>query len=696
MRDNIRNMQVTAKYIPFRGGLDTETPEIETAPGKARESQNVFQDVRSGYKTTLRYERFDGQAAPSDALYSVLEATRTDTVTVGDILTDATAAAYGTVISFTDEDIMLTKVTGIFASGDIKVGAGVVGTCVGPQQQGTAGTPKLDAQYTALAANVYREDIAAVPGSGVGRGIVEFNDVKYAFRDNLGGTATDIYKSTASGWEKVPLGFEIAFTGGGETDFYEPQVGDEIEGATSGAKATITRVVLSSGSWAAEDAAGYFVFLTQTGTFQAEKVKVVAGGPYATVATIAGDSAAISLTVGGKYEFRISNFTGNPSNEKIYGCDGVNPGFEFDGTTYSHIRTGHAVSDDKPNHICEYQNRLVFSFGPITQLSTIARPYQWARLTGSAALSISANITSFENLQGADGTGTLAIFGRNSTAMLYNNGSGDIGNWTLVNFNNDTGAIEWTTQVIGSTFFLDDKGIVDLRASQKFGNFRDAVVSDQIKTWFNQKRDQVTDSCTIKGKNLYCIFFENKKAMFGTVVNGELTSLMPQEFKHKVERIWSSEDSSGNDSTIFIDDDGYVFELDKGTSFDGEDVDWWCYLSYSHMGAPYTDKRFRRAIIEVLGSGFAEFYLSWTLNYGSVEVAQPTEILEEANLLSYNWDTFTWDLFTWDASSLQPSDVSIKSRGENISIKLRGSSDYQAQVRFSGIIIQYTNLGRTR
>ena len=37
----------------------------------------------------------------------------------------------------------------------------------------------------------------------------------YAFRNNAGGTAVDIYKHTGSGWANVPLLYEVQFTGGG-------------------------------------------------------------------------------------------------------------------------------------------------------------------------------------------------------------------------------------------------------------------------------------------------------------------------------------------------------------------------------------------------------------------------------------------------------------------------------------------------
>lgn len=63
----------------------------------------------------------------------------------------------------------------------------------------------------------------------------------------------------------------VPFSGGGTT---EVAVGDTITGATSGAKATILKVLEYSGTWAGGDAAGFFVVDVISGTFQSENVYV--------------------------------------------------------------------------------------------------------------------------------------------------------------------------------------------------------------------------------------------------------------------------------------------------------------------------------------------------------------------------------------------------------------------------------------
>lgn len=75
----------------------------------------------------------------------------------------------------------------------------------------------------------------------------------------------------------------IPFSDGGDTA--EIEEGEEIVGATSGARARVKQILLYSGSWAAGDAAGFFVvdYDDLTGTFGSEAVVGQDGGGDATV-----------------------------------------------------------------------------------------------------------------------------------------------------------------------------------------------------------------------------------------------------------------------------------------------------------------------------------------------------------------------------------------------------------------------------
>ena len=111
-------------------------------------------------------------------------------------------------------------------------------------------------------------------------------------------------------------GRAMPFTSGGTTEI---EVGDTIVGATSGAEAPVKQVLLSSGTWAGGDAAGFILFdeISKTGTFESENLDVGATLNLATVTvdvenTISTDTEVASETGNAA----ISAYLGDADNAK--------------------------------------------------------------------------------------------------------------------------------------------------------------------------------------------------------------------------------------------------------------------------------------------------------------------------------------------------------------------------------------------
>jgi hypothetical protein len=86
------------------------------------------------------------------------------------------------------------------------------------------------------------------------------------------------------------LAWPMAFTGGG-TDV--PRVGDVIAGATSGHTGEIVKIEVTSGSWAAGDAAGVLWLRKVSGEFQAENLDIAARE----ITDFASIAAGLTVTV---------------------------------------------------------------------------------------------------------------------------------------------------------------------------------------------------------------------------------------------------------------------------------------------------------------------------------------------------------------------------------------------------------------
>ncbi|MFA5921166.1 MAG: hypothetical protein WC856_07725 [Methylococcaceae bacterium] len=673
----IQSTQHKSEIIAFSGGLDTTSPPLSIPPGFVRNAQNYEEDINGGYVTITGYERFDGHPAPSNAAYGLLTYTVAGTVAVGDTVTGATSSATGYVIAITASAFILTKITGIWVTETTTVGgASVTGPVV---LNGASGL--LGAQYKNLAADVYRADIAAVPGSGNILGVWYYKGIVYAFRNNAGGTAVDMYKPTASGWSLINLGIEVYFSAASGA---EPAEGASI--VQGGVSATLKRLVIESGTFAAGTAAGRLIFASVTaGPF-------IAGAFTAGIAATCVSQAAITIpNIGGRFEFHNANFGGAVDQLRMYGADGANRAFEFDGTTFVPINMNPPTLH--PTHVVEHQQHLFLSVFSSVFNSAIGDPYNWTALGGSAEKQLSDPVTGFMQQPGSETTPALAVYSRNHTAILYGTSAAT---WQWVMFSDQAGAIPYSVQKVGQTFVMDDRGITTLSTSQNFGNFAEATISKRVKTWLSTRRVKVCDSHTVKDKQQYRIFFNDGSAAYW-VIDNKKASMMPILLPNPVLVSCSQETYGGGDELIYFgSSNGMVYQMEKGTSFDGAAIEAYIDLVFNNSRSFQVLKRYRRLTFEMFGYGYTEFFTAYDLNYLDIEYAQPDAVSHTANLAPANWDSFTWDNFVWDGVDLTPLSMAIDGIGGNISIKIRSNSDYFTPVRFSGALLQFSPLRALR
>ena len=962
-----RTRGIGQSHIAFGGGLDTVTPPLELRPGLCRVANNIECDLYGGYVTTAGYEASNGKPKPSAATYSIINITLTGSISVGNTVTGVTSGATGYVIAITSGYIAVTKITGTFVSGEVlNVAAAPQATTTSAAVVSGASTNLLNAQYNNLAADVYRADISAVPGSGSVTGVVRYNDVTYAFRNNAGGTATDIYKSSASGWVNVPLLYELPFEQG---VLMAPEEGSQV--SQGSVTATVKRVALEGGSWALNSAKGRLIVTAPTGgsfalgnitgdpsatanngvvwtsrisaadngwssvtygnglfvavsqdgtgnrvmtspdgitwtirTSAADKpwtsvtygnglfvavatnssgnlvmtspdgitwtlrasaadnnwnsvtygnglfVAVGAGGTgnrvmtspdgivwtirtsaadnwwrsvtYGnglfvavsitgtgnrvmtspdgivwTIRTSAADNGwssvtygaglfvavsdtgtgnrvmtspdgitwtirtsaanyqwwgvtygagvfvatatnggangvmtspdgitwtlrasannqwlsvtygnglfvavafsgtgnrvmtspaidntialatstatAITLNPNGNYKFVTTNYTGSTTTKRVYGANGVDRGFEFDGTVLVPINTG--MTTDTPSHVFSHKNHLFFSFGGSVQHSSPGFPYQWSPITGAGELAMGDTVTGFIAQPGSQTSGALTIFTRNRTATLYGSSSAD---WNLVTYREELGAISGTMQDVGLTIFLDDQGITSLQTVQEFGNFSHATLSNQIKTFFSGK--SAIASCVARKKSQYRLYFTDGTGVYVTVGPGKygasVVGMSTVTLPNKVVCIHSSEDSNGSEIILFGSDNGYVYEMEKGTSFDGAAIGWSFKLARDVLKAPRVEKRFSTVMLECSSAGYAQFNVDYSLGANTTLMPQPSPT------------SCSIDLSPGSKRDVEAV-IHLVGQAESIALQLSGSSDYSYPVTFSGAIVNY-------
>lgn len=673
-------VQYRSQYIKMDGGLDLTSPELEKAPGLMRAGSNVEIGINGGIARVGGYERYSGKTRPSSAAYSILTCSISG-VNVGDVLTDDATTSYGTVIALPSGQAILTLVTGTLSTGNVKVGGVVKGTCTGAQTVGGASTSALNATYLNLAADVYRALIAVVPGSGSVLGVHQYNGLVYAFRNNAGGTAAVMHVSSASGWAAITLGEEISFSNANTS------VADADTLTQGGVTATIARVVVQTGTLASGVNTGRLIIAGRAGGNYGAGAATSTGGGSLTLSAI---QTAITFSPNGRFEFCNANFGGGTGTLKMYGCDGVNRAFEFNGTTLVPISTG--ITTDTPTFIKAHKNQLFLSFVSSVQHSGVGTPYMYTIVTGSGEIACGETITGFTVLPGSETAGALGIKTRNRTLVLYGNDSGD---WNLVPYSEEAGGIPYTQQFIGQLVCLDDRGLVTLNTTQNYGNFQSSIISDKVTPTITTYLPSAIASCVVRAKNQYRIFFQGGAALYCTFrVNRQgslgLAGITQVDLTDAVTCISSAEGSSGSEEIYFGSTDGYVYQMDIGTSFDGDPIQWSATLAFNNAGSPRQLKSFTKAVTEVQGNNYAEFSFSYVLGYGSTEFSTPDAISNVSELSgAVAWDSFTWDQFYWDGQSLSPNESDITGTAENISILYSGSSDEFEQFTIAGAMLHY-------
>lgn len=684
-------------FFPLGGGLDLITPAIAMPPGKVIAGRN-YEPLATGYSRIMGYERYDGRTLASAAPYLFVQFDAgVSAFVVGETITGFTSGATGKVLALATVQsgsfggsnavgyVVFGQVTGTFIDNELlKNGGTTRATANGAPVANSAPDDVTAALWQSLASDAQRLLIGAVPGSGPVRGVWRMNGVTYAFRDNVGATAGVMFKSTTSGWTAITFGRALNYTSGGT---YVIAEGDTITGATSGATAVVRRVILGSGGWGAGTAAGYLVLSGQTGNFAAENLNV---GANLNVATIAADSTAITLPPGGRYEFTSHNFFGSSGTLRMYGANGVGTAFEFDGTYFVPIVTGMPV--DAPTHIATHKNHLFLAFpGGSLQNSSLGDPLVFDAITGAAEIGLGDEITGFIE----DNANILTIISAKSIANLYGNDAAD---FQLEILSSESGGLPWTAEKMGTGIYMDNRGVRSLTASQSYGNFSIGTYTEIIQPLLNAYIKAAilpVASCRVRSKTQYRLFFSNGDGI--TIYLGKKQpEILPFRLPKTPTCICSVEDSDRQERIFFGASDGYVYQLESGTSFDGDDIDFFLRLAFNHFGAPQMRKRWHKAVIECDASPKASVSVTADFDYGDPLEAGIDVIDFTVSGGGGSWDISLWDTFYWDSTAKGQMEAPLDGVSKTISLLLAGATADEPPHLLHGVSMFYSPRGLVR
>mgnify|MGYP003113891662 FL=1 len=421
--------------------------------------------------------------------------------------------------------------------------------------------------------------IAGSEGSTV-RGIVRFGGAIIAARE------THLYRSSGSGWT---------------------QLTDSTSFPASTATAKVNGAISSTTSLVVDNNNGTILVgmvVTGTGITGTVTVQTVTDQNNLVLSSSQSLSDNVDLTFteksptlsgSGRVRFAEYNFTGT---DKLFIVDGNDKPYIFTGTSLAK-QTSLASDFSGADFVTLHLNRLFVAIG-----STI--------ICSGAASSTSDNFSSSTSFQ-FDGTVTdmitfreqLIVFSQNSIKKLTGKTNSD---FAILPITDDVGAIAPDTvqEVGGDVMFLAADGLRLLGATERIGDFSLAVVSKTIQPEFAKFTGNSTSfsSITIREKSQYRIFgfnagFTDDAALgiIGTQFAAQGGEGMAWAETRGINSfVATSSYDSETEFIYFANNDGYVYRLESGNSFDGGDIS----ATYQSPFFPVNDPRIRKTFYKLI------------------------------------------------------------------------------------------------
>lgn len=545
----------------FKGGLHSNLSPLQHGiqlPGSARELKNFEPSVSGGYRRIAGFEKFDsnfvlafgaplvqgsGQTGTSLLVANLdLEPLAGETFTIAGDATVYTIATGGVSYNSTNKQATLTLTASLAAS---------------PADKAT---------------------ITFVEQRGLIDGLSSWEGSVVTVRSD------NVYTSTGSGYTKinVPSYGTVLVNGGSQTGSSLivdgltaiPQQGDTF--TVSGIEKIYT--VLS-------------VPTVTSGGATLSISPALASSP--------ADNAAVtwlSTRFNASSKARFSKYRIG-TTEKIAGVARDAFPFIYDGGTYTAITSTSDVTGAE--HVAWFKNQLFFAKGDKIIFTAPYTDNDFNVANGSGAISVGSKITGLKVFREQ-----LIIFSEQRINRLVGNTLAD---FVLQPITLNMGCVaEDTIQELGGDIiFLGPDGLRLLSATDRIGDFGLAMVSKPIQKEMTELISASTffSSITIKEKSQYRLFGYSQSitedaslGIIGTQLDPANTSGMAWAQIQGMKSYVSDSDYYGmNELIVFANNDGYVYKMESGNSFDGSDI----IAVFSTPYVPFTDPRVRKSFYKL-------------------------------------------------------------------------------------------------
>ncbi|WP_020409805.1 hypothetical protein [Hahella ganghwensis] len=401
--------------------------------------------------------------------------------------------------------------------------------------------------------------------------------------------------------------------------------------------------------------------------------------------------ATPALNPGGTYSFTSNNFHATATAELMLGADGANPAFTFDGTTFTQITV--PGETDFPKFLAVVNNYLFLGYETgMVYYSAVGEPADFDPINGAGGFGAGDYLTGLHLTVG----GSLVVMMRNRISILYGSGPEDWANKDLRNHDDKVGGVAYSALSYNDLYYLDDRGLTSLQATQAYGNFSSGTISQGVNPFLRDRRGLLTDAVVSGRKNQLRWYFNPIASLTGSEIltatfsGNQLVGYSRQVYNHKLFCVERGELPSGEEIIVAGTEDGWVMRLDKGTSFDGEPIEYYFRFAFAHFGTPQKRKHFLKAIFNIQAAGAVSLRVKPLFNYNDPNSG--AHRVDELDIIGGGsaWDEGNWNEFVWSAQVNSEALAEIAGTGRNVAFVIYGNSASERPHTFFDALIYYT------
>ena len=410
-------------------------------------------------------------------------------------------------------------------------------------------------------------------------------------------------------------------------------------------------------------------------------------------------SLGTAANLGDKVRFARFNFDGN---DKIYFVDGVNYPCVYNDTSETLTYLTGPLDIQGARHVEIFKNTIFVSKGSNLVFSVPYDETDYTTGNGGGIINVGFDIVGLIVFRDQ-----LIIFGRNEIIRLVGSSSSDFRILPIANLgcsNEDT-----IQEVGGDIMYMSADGVRLLSATERIGDFGLEVASAQIDPEFKTflQNNETYNSVVIRGKAQYRIF-SYSPLLTSKFSKGLLATKFSDQGAQRIEwatlagfKVYSADSVyyENNEYIIFANEDGYIYEMEEGSSLDGGDIESIYQSPQIFIDDPKVRKTIYKASlhIDLIGVFEVDFNLKFDLyKSNTYNPIQPKTIVlssSDAGVFTYGSPQSVYGTATYASQLDKVYDAVLVGSGNSFSFRIASKST-NPSFKLDSIIFEYKSLGR--